>query len=519
MTIPNSVTSIESGAFIYCASLTNVTIGGGVASIGDFAFESCDSLASLTIPDSVTSIGYDSFRNCYSLTNVTIGSGVTNIADGAFDHCESLTSVTIPDSVTSIGSYSFQECSGLTSITIPDSVTSIGDYAFFFCGLTSLAIPNSVTNIGREAFSQRYKYLKDITVSQYVCDVGLGRIYRNPAPNGITNLVFSDNVTSIGCEAFAGSEDLASLTIPDSVTNIGDFAFNCCASLTNVTIGGGVASIGDFAFESCDSLASLTIPDSVTNIGEYAFYECSGLTSITIPDSVTSIESGAFSHCDSLTNVTFLGNAPDVGSWLFERVASGCVAAVSPKSTGWGVSVGEDWNGLMLQCWPEVLTAAADDAEVCGIVATFADKGLASKITTVDEYEDFKAWVDEKNLYQPAVVDSLHAEAAYLLGAERLFENEPTVEIGELAIAEGESAGTTVMTVAVTVKDGENAMKCAAEKVKEMFEATGDLGDWNGAAKLTPTVTPTGTDASGKMTFVVTPGDGTAAKAFLRIKR
>ena len=52
-----------------------------------------------------------------------------------------------------------------------------------------------------------------------------------------------------------------------------------------------------------------------------------------------------------------------------------------------------------------------------------------------------------------------------------------------------------------------------------MFEATGDLGDWNGAAKLTPTVTPSGTDASGKMTFVVTPGDGTASKAFLRIKR
>lgn len=52
-----------------------------------------------------------------------------------------------------------------------------------------------------------------------------------------------------------------------------------------------------------------------------------------------------------------------------------------------------------------------------------------------------------------------------------------------------------------------------------MFEATGDLGDWNGAAKLTPTVTTSGTDASGKMTFVVTPGDGTASKAFLRIKR
>ena len=104
-----------------------------------------------------------------------------------------------------------------------------------------------------------------------------------------------------------------------------------------------------------------------------------------------------------------------------------------------------------------------------------------------------------------------------MLGAERLFENEPTIEIGELVLGEG--AGTTAMTVAVTVKDGESTVAVDAEKVAAMFEATGDLGDWNGAAKLTPTVTISGTDASGKMTFVVTPGGGTASRAFLRIKR
>ena len=75
------------------------------------------------------------------------------------------------------------------------------------------------------------------------------------------------------------------------------------------------------------------------------------------------------------------------------------------------------------------------------------------------------------------------------------------------------------MTIAIAVKDGDDAVKCKAKKVAEMFEATGDLGDWTGAAKLTPTVTTSGTDASGKMTFTVIPGDGTAAKAFLRIKR
>ena len=81
------------------------------------------------------------------------------------------------------------------------------------------------------------------------------------------------------------------------------------------------------------------------------------------------------------------------------------------------------------------------------------------------------------------------------------------------------SEGTTATTVAVTVKDGERAVAVDAAKVAAMFEATGDLGDWTGTAKLSPTVTTSGTGASGKMTFVVTPGDGTANRAFLRIRR
>ena len=72
----------------------------------------------------------------------------------------------------------------------------------------------------------------------------------------------------------------------------------------------------------------------------------------------------------------------------------------------------------------------------------------------------------------------------------------------------------TQMTVSMTVKDGENVVAANAAKFAAMFEMTGDLGDWTGAAKQVPTVTTTGTDAIGKMTFVVTPGDGSATKAF-----
>ena len=362
----------------------------------------------------------------------------------------------IPDSVASIGDYAFRSCSGLTSVTIPGGVTNIGNYAFSGCsGLTSITIP--------------------------------------------------DGVTSIGTSAFSGCSGLAAIVVGE-----GNSAYKS---------GNGLLLSKDGSTLIAGVNGVVTIPGSVMSIASYAFDGCTNLTGVTIPDSVTSIWDFAFRGCSGLASVAFMGNAPFVGIYTFYDHGVGAVASVSSKSTGWDVEVGGIWNGLTLQYWPEVLTVAENDAEVCEIMSTCADAKLASEIATVKDYEALKAWVNGKNLYQPAVVANAHAAAAYLLGAERLFENEPTVEIGEVSVGDGESAGTTAMTVAVTVKDGESAVSVSAAKVAAMFEATGDLGDWTGAAKLTPMVTTTGTDANGKMTFVVTPGDGTAKSAFLRIRQ
>ena len=79
------------------------------------------------------------YDNRSSITSVTIGNGVTSIGYYAFRSCSSLTTITIPSSVTRIGGYAFNKCSSLTAITIPNSVTSIGNYAFYGCSsLTSI---------------------------------------------------------------------------------------------------------------------------------------------------------------------------------------------------------------------------------------------------------------------------------------------------------------------------------------------------------------------------------------------
>ena len=318
----------------YTGTATDVVIpksykGKNVTSIGNYAFYSCSSLASITIPDSVTSIGEDAFYYCPSLasvnylgeveqwcnislngfkanplyngaklylngtlvTDLVIPDTVMEIKDYAFAGCTSLTSITIPDSVTSIEVCAFYGCSSLTSITIPDSVTSIEVCAFEGCtSLTSVTIPDSVTTIGSSAFEN--------------CD-------------SLTSVTIPDSVTTIGDYAFADCDSLTSVTIPDSVTIIGSYAFAYCYSLASITIPDSVTTIGSWAFYNCDSLTSITIPSSVTSIGNDAFARCYSLTSIVIPDSVTEVGEGAFSGCTSLASITIPDSVTTIGDSAF----------------------------------------------------------------------------------------------------------------------------------------------------------------------------------------------------------
>ena len=352
VTIPDSVTSIDSSAFYNCSSLESVYITDLTAWM-NIKFENANSnplyngadlylngslVTDLVIPAGMTSIGKYVFYGCDSLESVTIPDGVTYIANGAFYNCDSLTSVTIPDSVTSIDSSAFYNCSSLesvyitdltawmnikfenvssnplyngadlylngslvTDLVIPDGMTSIGSNAFYNCdALTSVTIPDSVTSIGEGAFSgcdnleitintdDKYLYSEDGTTI-LLCD------------SSVTSVKIPENVASINSGAFACCRNVETIETGDTLMSLSGLPIT--SALKSITIGNGVTSIGYDAFRDCSSLESVTIGNSVMSIGSDAFTDCSSLESVTIGNSVTSIGSSAFYNCSSLESV------------------------------------------------------------------------------------------------------------------------------------------------------------------------------------------------------------------------
>ena len=148
VTLPASVTTIGNYAFGGCTALTgSVTIPASVTSIGVCAFNGCTGLTGITVDSSNPNysseggILYNKAKTTLiqapiaSISgNVTIPASVTTIGEWAFSSCNSLASITIPASVTSIGIYAFRDCTSLTSVTFAGTIPSANFNATAFDG-------------------------------------------------------------------------------------------------------------------------------------------------------------------------------------------------------------------------------------------------------------------------------------------------------------------------------------------------------------------------------------------------
>ena len=282
---------------------TSVEFGPKVTTIIPYLFSGNTKLESLTIGDGVTTIGEYAFNNCGTYWDeenhqgvenlkVTMGNNVTSIGAYAFQECSKLKSIALPSKLTTIGNYAFHN-TGLTSITIPASVTNIGDYAFQGCNsMTSITIEDSETPLTIiKSWYERpfWNPASTIYIGRNLTLTGEGN---NPLLHEATSVEFGPKVTAINPYLFSDNSKLTSITIGSGVTTIGNNAFQECSALTSINIGSGVTTIGDNAFKSCSALTSVTIPASVQTIGDQVFYYVDELKNFTIEDSNTSLTIG-----------------------------------------------------------------------------------------------------------------------------------------------------------------------------------------------------------------------------------
>ena len=228
VTIPDTVTEIENGAFSGCTGLTDIKLPESVVNIGTKIFANCTSLTDVTLPNAWESIPASTFEGCTALEKLVLPESVKNIRDSAFKNCTALKEIVWSKAPELIESNTFYNCDAITEMDIPATVTSVGYQAFYDCdGLTKITIPDSVTSLGDSVF--------------YDCDA-------------LTDVKLGAGITTIPASAFRHCDALEQLTVPRRVTAIKDNAFKDSVKFSSITIPRSVTSISANAFSYPDKL-------------------------------------------------------------------------------------------------------------------------------------------------------------------------------------------------------------------------------------------------------------------------
>ena len=274
--LPDTLTKIETKAFLSCTNLTSLAIPASVTEIQANAFPK--SLSKLTVDkhnpvyEMVDGVLFD--KTTHTLVwypgqkkdkSYTVPKGTTAIMDTAFAGNESLCKIKLPDSLESIGESAFQDCTSLSEIALPAGIISIPDYAFSGCtALEKVTFPEGLTEIGRCAFNH--------------C--------------ALQELALPSSVEKVLSSAFNGN-NFKAITMSAQI-EWDSSVFSTCSKLQSVTVEAGITLIPSSMFSDCSALSEVNLPDGLTEIDSYAFRGCPALKQMTIPASVTEIGYSVF---------------------------------------------------------------------------------------------------------------------------------------------------------------------------------------------------------------------------------
>ncbi len=192
------------------------------------------------------------------------------------------------------------------------SANSIPATAFFGMHLSNVVLPEGLKTVGVAAFAG-CDQLQTITLPATIDTVGAYAF----SGSGLTTITLPDSVVYVGQGAFSNCQLLTQATVPSGL--VGDEVFKADSLLTEVTIGSEVTSLGRGVFNGCTALASVVLPQksSLVRIGDEAFIR-SGIVAINFEGLGTLTQFGDWAFAQSsLSQITLPANVNTLGKGLF----------------------------------------------------------------------------------------------------------------------------------------------------------------------------------------------------------
>ena len=215
--IPSSVTTIEPYAFCYAKFLRKVIIPDTVTKIGAYAFQGSH-IAEVHIGSGISELASGTFQECYMLKIVKLSEGLVSINKNVF-YGTYIASMNIPSTVTSFSNQGkCYEVINMSTCYVNGTVVHDGESSIVRQG-DYLFIENNGENylLGYTGTSDELVLPSDYNGESYkIADYafcGNDSYYRR---QGITSVVISDGVTSIGNYAFAGWQTLKEIIFDGS---------------------------------------------------------------------------------------------------------------------------------------------------------------------------------------------------------------------------------------------------------------------------------------------------------------
>lgn len=236
-------------AFAGCSSLASAAFGSGnLMTLPDRAFYGCEALTRVRLPESVTSIGKRAFSGCKSLQAFYHGTALKSIGGYAFESCEQMASVDFTAPVIPTGVLS--GCGAVNYFAIHEGTKTIESKAFFGAGMTDLNISSTVSDIEPGAF-----------YGSSIASVSLEENDAYQVRDGA--LLTADGKTFLYWmpEDPYAEEPQTGFTVPEGVEVIESYAFANCP-LTTVQLPKSLKEIKAYAFAETE-ITDMKIPEGV----------------------------------------------------------------------------------------------------------------------------------------------------------------------------------------------------------------------------------------------------------------